>query len=189
MNNGLAFALGLIIGGGAVGFAANKMLKQKYEQRSDEEIGACRNAFLEEMAKKRKEDAEKEAKEKEEAAVEAIKNYSPESEKAAEDLKEAVSKPNAKPPYIIEPAIYDSPENPYKIVGLLYYNDGVVADDHGKALNMEELDELVGREALTHFGEYEEDRVCVRNEASGTDYEICMIDKKYEDVRNSDPGK
>ena len=172
-----------------MGFAANKILKQKYEQRSDEEISACRNAFLEEMAKKRKEDAEKESKEKEEAAVEAMKTYSPEPEKAETDMKVNIKNTNVKPPYIIEPAIYDSPENPYKIVGLLYYNDGVVADDHGKALSMEELDELVGREALTHFGEYEEDRVCVRNEASGTDYEICMIDKKYEDVRNSDPGK
>ena len=189
MNNGVAFALGFIVGGGAIGFAANKILKQKYEQRSDEEIAACRNAFLEESAKRRKEEADKVAKEKEEAAVEAVKTYSPEPEKAEKDMKEAVKNPNAKPPYVIEPAIYDSPENPYKICGLMYYSDGVIANEHGKRLSMEEVDALVGREALTHFGEYEEDRVCVRNEGNGTDYEICMIDKKFEDVENSDPGK
>ena len=189
MNNGVAFALGFIAGSCGIGFAVNKILKQKYEQRSDEEIAACRNAFLDELGKRRKEEAEKETKEKEEAAVEAIKTYSPEPEKAEKDMKANIKNPKTKPPYIIEPTIYDSPENPYKIVGLRYYNDGTIADDHGKVLSLEELDELVGREALTHFGEHEEDRVCVRNEASGTDYEICMIDKKYEEVRSSDPGK
>ena len=91
MNKGTAFALGLILGGGAGGFIAFTILKQKFAQKSDEEIAACREAFLAELAKRRKETEEKDRQEKKEKAEEAIKSYSPEPEKAAKTLSTAAS--------------------------------------------------------------------------------------------------
>ena len=185
MNKGLIFTLGLLIGTAGGGLLVNTMLKQQYEQKADEEIAACRNAFVEELAKRRKEYDEKSREEKKEAAEKAIQTYSPEPEKAAEMILTAGQKVVAtvsenKGPYVIPPDVFDDDNNPYKRVGMMLFNDSTVLKDD-KVLDLDEIDTFVGREALTHFGQYEEDRVCIRNEMLGTDYEILLIDKSYED--------
>jgi len=185
MNKGLAFALGLILGGAGGGLLVNMMLKQQFEQKADEEIAACRNAFLEELEKRRKESGEKAHEEKKEAAVEAVKTYSPEPEKAAKIIERADEE--KKRPYIISPDVFDDEQNPYKRAELMLLSDSTVIKD-GKAIDLEEIDTFVGREALTHFGEYEEDRVCVRNEMLGIDYEIIMVNETYEDYKKNHPA-
>lgn len=185
MNKGLIFTLGLLIGTAGGGLLVNTMLKQQYEQKADEEIAACRNAFVDELAKVRKESEEKSREEKKEAAEKAIKTYSPEPEKASEMILTAGQKVVAtvsekKGPYVIPPDVFDDDNNPYKRAGMMLFNDSTVLKDD-KVLDLDEIDTFVGREALTHFGQYEEDRVCVRNEMLGIDYEILLIDKSYED--------
>ena len=185
MNKGLIFTLGLLVGTAGGGLLVNTMLKQQYEQKADEEIAACRNAFIEELAKVRKESEEKSREEKKEAAEKAIQTYSPEPEKASEMILTAGQKVVAtvsekKGPYIIPPDVFDDDNNPYKRAGMMLFNDSTVLKDD-KILDLDEIDTFVGREALTHFGQYEEDRVCVRNEMLGIDYEILLIDKSYED--------
>ena len=58
----------------------------------------------------------------------------------------------------------------YECETLTYYANGVLTDDWGNVI--ENVDELVGEESLTHFGEYEQDSVYVRNDALNTYYEI-----------------
>ena len=68
MNKGLIFTFGLIVGCAGGGLIAKTIFKQQYEQKADEEITACRNAFLNELEKRRAEDNGKGHEEKKEAA-------------------------------------------------------------------------------------------------------------------------
>ena len=172
MNKGLIFTFGVITGVVGGGLAVNFALKQRYEQKADEEITSCRVAFQDELAKLRAKADEKDREEKKEAAVEAVKSYSPEPEKAA---KMVTNSDKPKGPYIISPDIFDDEGNPNKCMGLKYYpaSGVVLLGNSTTPMTMEELDDTVGREALTHFGD--NDRVCVRNERQGIDYEIVMM--------------
>ena len=198
MKNGLAFGLGVLVGGGGAIVLANIILKQQYAQKADEEIAACREAFLAESAKRRKEQHEKEEAQKKEKAAEAIKAYSPDpekGEKAAQVIWKAPAKDEKtkswKAPYVIDPALFDAADNPNKCLGLKYYpKDGVItpADGTDEPMSLEDLDAAVGREALLHFGEYgEDDRVCVRNENWGVDYEICIQGRPWAEVLKEKP--
>lgn len=197
MKSGLAFGLGVLFGAGGAGLVVHTILKQHYSQIADEEIASCRQAFTEENVKLRKELENKKAEEKKAAAVEAVKKYNPEpgAEAAVSAPAPAkTSKPTVptgwKAPYVMDPAEFDAMDNPHKTLGLKYYpGEGIVARaENDEPVTMEELDSMVGREALTHFGEYgEQDRVCVRNDNWGVDYEICIQGRKYEEVLKEKP--
>ena len=192
MNKGFIFVFGLILGGAGGGLIARTILKQQYEQKADEEIAACRGAFLNELEKRRTEENAKEHEAKKEAAEEAIQEYSNEPEKAAEVIRKSDEKKHSEVPYVIPPEVFDDPKNPYPRSGLRYYSDGAIVRDDNTLMDIEDLDACVGREALTHFGEYEADRVCVRNEKFSRDYEIILFDKKYADIlmkEKADAGK
>ena len=83
--------------------------------------------------------------------------------------------------YIITPDEFDEGDNP--VVTLMYYADGVVMDtDSDDILSEKEIDECVGLDSLTHFGEYEDDSVFVRNDKHGIDYEILRDVRRYSDL-------
>ena len=46
---------------------------------------------------------------------------------------------------------------------------------------VDDIEETVGIDSLTHFGEYEDDSVFVRNDERKCDYEILLDDRDYED--------
>ena len=64
-----------------------------------------------------------------------------------------------------------------------YYADGVLADDMDDEIEADDIDMLVGRDSLNHFGEYEMDSVFVRNDALKTDYEILLDLRNYSEVK------
>ncbi len=196
MKAGLGFCLGCIAGAAGGFFVTNLVLRQQYAQKADEEIAACREAFLAESEKLREKQNERNEEKKRDAAVEAVKTYSPEPQKAAEVIRKAAdNKPKTpdgwKPPYVIDPALFDAPDNPHKTLAIRYYpKDGVVAEDPSdKPYTLDELDRMVGREALAHFGneDSEIDRVCVRNDNWKVDYEICMMPRSYKEVLKEKP--
>lgn len=82
---------------------------------------------------------------------------------------------DVKKPYVISPDEFGELDE-YEAVSLNYYADGVLTDDWDNVI--EDVEGIVGVDSLTHFGEYEEDSVFVRNDNLKTDYEILM------DVRN-----
>ena len=81
-------------------------------------------------------------------------------------------------PYVIEPEEFDTLG--YKTVSLNYYDDGVLTYENDDII--ENVDELVGRDSLSHFGEYESDAVYVRNDTLKTDFEILADTRRYEDI-------
>ena len=51
------------------------------------------------------------------------------------------------------------------------------------------MDEIVGKESLNHFGEYEDDSVFVRNDRLKRDYEILLDQRNYSDVVKTMPHR
>ena len=83
-------------------------------------------------------------------------------------------------PYVIRPDEFDTED--YDIITLRYYNDDVVTmANTGRVLTEDEIEECVGLDSLTHFGEYEEDSVFVRNDNLKIDYEILRDEDDYYD--------
>ena len=83
-------------------------------------------------------------------------------------------------PYVITPEAFAEYEE-YDTVSLTYYDDGVLADEDDNII--EDVEGMVGVDSLTHFGEYEDDSVYVRNDRYKCDYEILRDQRKYSDVK------
>lgn len=85
-------------------------------------------------------------------------------------------------PYIIPPEEYG--ELDYECISLNYYADGVVADDFDEIIR--DIDELIGEESLSHFGEYEDDAIFVRNDTTRCDYEILRDTRNFSELMSGD---
>jgi hypothetical protein len=87
-------------------------------------------------------------------------------------------------PYVISPDEFGENED-YDRIGLNYFADKVLAHDDDTLF--EDVDEIIGLESLTHFGEYEDDSVFVRNDRLKIDYEILLDSRNYSDVIKRKP--
>ena len=85
-------------------------------------------------------------------------------------------------PYVISPEDFGEHDD-YETQSLDYYADGVLADNMGNVV--EDIESMVGRDSLDHFGEYEDDAVHVRNDALQCDFEILRDLRNYSDVYQS----
>ena len=92
----------------------------------------------------------------------------------------------AKAPYVIAP--YDFGElDDYRKFELTYYADGVLEDEDYNIIN--DSEELIGRDSLNTFGEYEDDAVFVRNEALRSDFQILKDYRTYAEARSIGPNQ
>lgn len=82
-------------------------------------------------------------------------------------------------PYVIAPEDCGGGEFRYNVQPLTYYADGILADDWGIKLD---IDETIGEDSLDHFGDYAEEVVHVRNERNELDYEVTLDPRRYVDV-------
>lgn len=85
-------------------------------------------------------------------------------------------------PYIIPPENFGELDD-YEEVSLIYYSDGVLTDDMDEVI--ENPGDIVVENFETHFGEYEDDSVFVRNDILKCDYEILKDDRSFRDVVGS----
>lgn len=177
MNNTLS-KIFIFAAGTAIGSVVTwKLVKTKYEQIAQEEIESVREMYA--ASSKPKEDTEDDTDEEDnEERIEVYNNivknagYIPD-EKEEEGDDEMIE------PYVIIPEEFD--ENGYETVTLYYYADGVVAtSDTNKVVD--NVDELIGEDSLTHFGEYEEDSVFVRNDNLEIDFEILKDNRRFSEV-------
>ncbi len=83
-------------------------------------------------------------------------------------------------PYIITPEEFS--DSDYNTETLSYWADGVVTDIDNEPLTDDQIEDLIGEDSLSHFGEYEDDSVFVRNDRLRTDYEILADTRRYGDV-------
>lgn len=184
MKQVLYFCLGAVVGG-ALGYY---LTKRYYEGLIDDEIESVKEAY--------KESEDSEARYKK--AVEAMKEYGAPggSYNNAERLDleertddeflddETVEDINPFPgekvdePYVITPDSYHEEFTDVVDKETLTYwagSDTLVTDEDEELV----IEDMVGRECLGRFGEYESDTVYVRNERLGMDFEIVYMEGEY----------
>lgn len=196
--------------GAAIGSVATLMsIKNKYEQIAKEEIEEVREVYMNAIRKTKDVDDEHEESTpvNEAPKVAELKsykdvmdesgyiNYGNITEAEVEEmvkektkeiveecndiLKKTEDKVNKNKPYVINP---DDFGDDYNTITLVYYKDNVVTTyDTDEVLTDKEIEDLIGEESLSHFGEYEEDSVFVRNDARKIDYEILRSEETYSD--------
>lgn len=161
-----------------------KLVKSKYEQIAQEEIDSVKEVFF------RRENDTTEVEEPdsyesvEEEKVPTVKdfyenvveglgyfNYSGIERKQPEEEKPA--------PYVIAPEEYGEIEG-YDKITLYCFACGTLTDDQNEPVD--DVENTVGKDSLTHFGEYEDDAVHVRNDELKTDYEILLDQRRYSDI-------
>ena len=199
MKNFFTFVTGLVIGS----VVTYVIVKDKFEKIAQEEIDSVKEVFgrrvekeadkrVEKIAKKEVEKIRKEYNEYDNLT----KNYTSYSKNETEEdveedeevcennedrveLDEIERASDYDRPYIIEPQEFGALDG-YSSITLYHYSDNVLADDCDELV--EDLDDVVGEDYASHFGEYEDDCVYVRNDRLKADYEICRDLRKYSDV-------
>lgn len=177
--------------GAALGAVVTRnYFKTKYERIAQEDIDSVKRAFSEALTKQ---------SEPVEGDTENVAEPSPEEVAAYSDIineqgystgvvapvkSEKKEVKGVKRPYVISPAEFDT-EDDYEVYSLTYYADGVVVDEQNNII--EDVDSMIGRDSLNHYGEYEEDAVHVRNEAMQCDFEILRDLRNYSDVFRNGP--
>ena len=176
MNKSIVGFISFAIGG-MVGFAAaNKLMKDKYEQIVQDEIDSVKAAFRKEHPlPKKKPTKPTEEERRSYAKFSASLGYTEEMNPAP--LQE---------PHIISPSEFGDQDG-YDEISLTYYADGTLTDDSDHAMDENEIEQTIGKESLTHFGEYEDDSVFVRNDRLKADYEILLDQRSYADVLKEKP--
>lgn len=185
LTSAFIFAVGAIIGSAVTW----KFVKTKYEQIAQEEIDSVKETF----SRLHDESTDKEEKAKMVECAKDLISISDKKEKP--NMKEYASKikeydyvncsgnekevPNVKNhPFVISPEEFG--EMDYSMVSLVYYADGVLANDCDEII--EDVENTVGTDFPSHFGEYEDDSVFVRNNELELDYEILRDTRNYSDV-------
>ena len=194
MNKARGFVMFVL--GAAVGSVATwQYTKKKYERIAQEEIDSVKEIFS-----KRESAAEVEivtpepqtakvGKPEEKPDIteyaarlerEGYTNYSNVSAGEKKEEQEAMEMK----PYVISPDEFGEFED-YERISLSYYADQILADEDDE--KVEDVDNVVGLESLTHFGEFEDDSVFVRNDRLKCDYEILLDQRTYSDVIKQRP--
>lgn len=196
MNNKL-INIAMFAAGATIGSVVTwKLIKTKYEQITQEEIDSMREYYEDKY--EGESEAENTANLDSESVVEGVKALAKQTVPDNPDLMEYAAKiakehgytyySNAEEredkeemvnePYVISPDEFG--ETDYETITLTLYADGVLADDMDNVI--EDPDFMVGDDIESHFGEYEDDTVFVRNDDQRTDYEICRDERNFSDV-------
>lgn len=203
MNKGIIAILSFI-GGGVGGYILSKKVnEQDIEQRIQDEVEAVKMSLRKELDEfKQAREAEKDKKEKTEKAVEAQWKYSgkeepnankdtpnrvpyrKDNEKTEDQLHKMAS---ALKPRVISPDDLGDTYGEDNVVSLTYYSDGVLCGSDNKPLKDEEIQIMVGEDFKTHFGDYEEDSVCIINDGQRCEYEILAEERSYRQFLSEHP--
>lgn len=104
--------------------------------------------------------------------------------KEVKPVKGKKKEKKVKPPYVITPEEFDDHDD-YSVVTLTLYADNKLAYDQTDKL-ITDIEGIVGVDSLSHFGEYEDDSVFVRNDDIKCDFEILLDVRNYYDVIEQD---
>lgn len=96
-------------------------------------------------------------------------SYIPDESDEPEDVKTVDT------PYVITPEEFA--ECGYETISLTYYSDGVLVDENDEPID--DVNEIVGKDFASHFGEYDDDSIFIRNDSKKCDYEILRDYKNY----------
>lgn len=195
--------------GAAIGSAVTwKVLKTKYDRLIQEEIDSVKEAFSDRFDTEDDDQPETEEDEEEHSSEQINENISrldeilDEEEYFTEAEKDEYEKIASnytsakggvedmdftiKPPYVISPFDFGELDD-FNQIELTYYLDGILEDEDYHIIT--DADELIGPDALTTFGEYEDDSVFVRNERLSTDFQILKDYRTYDEAKSIRPAQ
>lgn len=199
MNSKVASAFAFLLGGVVGSIATWKLLEKKIDKKyaiiAEEEIASIKKKYTYKKPETEEtvqdENGTTEEHQEDEASKPAdkplsIKEYYREQiEKAGykdySSFTDEGESENMKKPYVIPPEEFGEEEG-YETVSLTYYADEVLTDELGKIVK--DVEGVVGKDSLTHFGEYEDDSVFVRNDKKKCDYEILRDPRNYSDLED-----
>lgn len=192
MNNTFKDLLIFAAGVGVGYLVTRKLLKDKYEQKYHEEVESTKEAYRKRCGLDKNDEEEADG-EPELPGIDTYKKVLKEEDyfdysgatgsvEVEKEQKEIV----VDRPYVISPEEFGEYDD-YEKISLTYYADQKLADEEDELVD--DVDEIVGEDSLTHFGEYEDDSVFVRNDARKCDYEILLDQRNYYDVIKSKPHR
>lgn len=193
MKGLMIFLAGVTVGGVVSWAVTKRVTTNKLLERTEAEIQSVKDAFKQ-IEEEEKQKAIAQSKNPDEALSDykgegkplmTAQNAEPEKKTEKAELDNLQNKANKKhlepkegEPYCISMDEYGEEGN--ELESLTYYSDGVLAyDDTGEVIR--HIDEVVGKENLYHFGEFEEDMLYVRDPVECIDYAIALSDKPYRD--------
>lgn len=182
LNKLLIFAAGSVIGS-AVTFVVMKRKYESYEweeeyiEDQEEEPQEKEEEPVEEKAGKLLNEGFREGLKsvKRENMIQYNKILNDNEYSSGEDKKEAK---DVEKPYMITVDEY-AELGDYNTESLYYFEDGVLTDESENIID--DVEDIVGEEAIAKFDEEEVDSVYVRNDARKTDYEILRDMGNYYD--------
>lgn len=182
LSSVIIFCGGVFIGG----FLTWDFFKTKYEKIANEEIASVKETFEHREHKSEKDYEIEEELKGNDAYVNIIdsnsyRNYS--NTTIETDKKGGTADMELNRSYVITPEQYEDNVD-YTKVSLTWYSDEVLEDDWGNVLDP---DDVIGRDALTTFGQYEDDSVFVRDDDEQVDYEVLRDTRSYEETYGHDP--
>ena len=211
MNNkvfgAIIFTAGAIIGS----LVTWKVIKTKYEDIAQEEINSVKEEYTRLMVSMKKklndsvtykdDNNEDDRSEKDTDNIddsimtnynEIIKSYrSSDDEENTQNEKEGEEKEEdndgvsyMEAPYVISPDDFGSIPG-YNVEPLDYFADGILADGWGVELD---IAEIIGEDAINHFGDYDDDVVYVRNEQTKLEYEVTRDPRTYAEAVRTNPN-
>ena len=197
MNNALKNLFIFAVGAAAGAVATWKLLNDKYDKLYHEEVEAYKEYHKEKSDKATSEPKpEPEPEVKKEEYIHKV-DQDPIMNKLRDTIERAgytdysttklknESEEKDIRPYVIRPEELGD-QIGYDVIELTYYADGVVAEEDDV---MDDVDEVIGIDSLGHFGQFEEDAVCVRNDRLKCDYQILLDERKYSDVIDKEPNR
>lgn len=182
LSSVIIFCGGIFIGG----FLTWDLFKTKYEKIADEEIASVKETFEHRESRPDKNYKVEEELKGNDAYVNIIdsngyRNYS--NTTIETNKKGGTADMELNHPYVITPEQYEDNVD-YTKVSLTWYSDEVLEDDWGNVLDP---DDVIGRDALATFGQYEDDSVFVRDDDEQIDYEVLRDTRSYEETYGHDP--
>lgn len=189
MNNKAIFVVAFSVGMAVGSVGTWYCVKKKYEELAQEEIDSVKQVFSKREKELKGDEIKKNIAENVKAGEQektmSIKEYASFLQKQGytnySDTNEAENKEETKSvkPYVIPPEQFGEIEE-YDRIELTYYADHILADENDDIV--EDVEEAIGFESLSHFGEYEDDSVFVRNDERRCDYQILLDQGLYSDI-------
>lgn len=197
MNSNIKYIFSFVAGTAFGALVTWKYVQNKYEQIAQEEIDSVKKAFSQ---KAEKDNEQNETKK--DILTDDLQNET----KNKSDLKEYICKiktngytnyadyfndekiekysEDEQIPYVIPPEDLGDDED-YECISFTYYADGFLTDDAD--MLVEDIPGTIGADFYEHFGEYEDDSVCVKNDRLKHYYEILSDPRNYKDVLKEKP--
>lgn len=164
-----------------------KLVEKKYKEIIEEEIafGIKRLSNIDTDTEQKEEKVEKEQFAADKAIYTTIARDSGyyNDYTAVTEQEEVKNEDERTEPFVINPIEYGEKDD-YETKSWTYYADFVMYDD-GEEEIVSEPESIIG-DALSHFGEYDDYAVYVRNDNLKCDYEILKHEKTFSEINGGE---